>query len=110
MVSGDDKTCVEAQEWIPGVVTCQVKTATSASSGVCLPLKESHELIASKTKHALAMRAEIPLISVKYPATLRRELIPEGSPRVYADDFKPLPNPRFNEQSGSSVEKLLLAK
>jgi D-amino peptidase len=110
LVSGDDKACLEAEEWIPGVVTCRVKTATSASSGNCLLLEEAHSLIASKTKEAIARRNSIPLIRVQYPATMRWEYIPEGSPRVYASDFKPFPDPRSKELSSDKVEKLLLGK
>jgi D-amino peptidase len=110
MVSGDDKACHEADEWIPGVVTCQVKTATSALSGNCLPLDEAHALIASKTKEALAKRNSIAFIRVQYPVTLRWDYIPEGTPRVYAPDFKPFPDPVFRELTSGSVEKLLLGK
>jgi D-amino peptidase len=110
MVSGDEKTCREAEEWIPGVVTCRVKTATSTLSGNCLPLEEAHSLIALKTKEALAKRKSIPLIQVKYPVTMRWEYIPEGSPRVYAPDFKPFKDPKFRELSSVSVENLLLGQ
>jgi D-aminopeptidase len=87
-----------------------VKTATSASSGHCLPLEEAHALIASKTKEALARRNSIPFIRVQYPATMRWEYIPEGSPRVYASDFKPFTDPKFKELRSDRVEKLLLGK
>jgi len=108
MVSGDDKTCQEAEEWIPGVVTCPVKTATSASSGICLPLEEAHALLASKTKEALTRRNSIPLIQVQYPVTMRWEYIPKGSPRVYAPDFKAIADPKTREFTSGSVEELLL--
>jgi D-amino peptidase len=39
MVSGDDKACAEAEDWIPGVVTCQVKTGTGTQSADVLPLR-----------------------------------------------------------------------
>jgi D-amino peptidase len=108
MVSGDDKTCLEAAAWIPGVVTCRVKTATSASSGTCLSLEEAHALIATITKEALSNRKSIPLIRVNYPATLKWEYIPKDSPRVYAADFKPFPDPKTKELTSGSVEKMLL--
>lgn len=108
MVSGDDKACKEAKEWIRSVVTCKVKKATSASSGECLSMEDAHALIAQRTKEALSKHKSIPLIQVKYPVTIRWDYIPEGTPRVYADDFKPFPNPKFKELSSDSVEKLLL--
>lgn len=108
MVSGDDKTCLEAKAWIPGVVTCRVKKAMSASTGKCLPVEKSHALIAAKTEEALAKRKSIPLIHVKYPATIRWDLIPKGSPYVYSPDFKRFAYPEFKEKSSDRVEKLLL--
>jgi D-amino peptidase len=110
MVSGDDKVSIEAASWIPGVITCKVKTATSAHSGICLPLDEAHALIVKKTKEALAKRNSIALIKVSYPATMKWDYIPEGSPRVYADDFKPFTNPKSKELTSDSVEKLLSGK
>lgn len=110
LVTGDDKVCLEAAKWIPGVVTCQVKTATSARSGTCLPLAESHALIVKKTKEALSKRKAIALLKISYPATMKWDYIPEGSPRVYADDFKPFTNPKFKELTYDSVEKLLKGK
>lgn len=108
LVTGDDKTCREAQEWIPGVVTCQVKKATSTLSGVCLPLEKSHRLIARKTKLALARHQSINLIKVDYPVTLRWDYIPAGTPRVYAPEFVRFADPRHKEITADSVEKLLV--
>jgi hypothetical protein len=39
---------------------------------------------------------------------MRWEYIPEGTPRVYASDFKPFPDPKFRELISDKVEKLLL--
>jgi D-aminopeptidase len=39
MVSGDDKVCAEAREWIPGVVTCETKKGTGPQSAELVPLE-----------------------------------------------------------------------
>jgi D-amino peptidase len=109
MVSGDDKTMKEAKEWIPGVVTCQVKKGTSHLSGKCLSLKKSHNLIKKKTLQALKKRGSIKPVKASYPATLRWEYLPEGHPRVYDPKFVPVLNPRTEEKSSAnSIEQILL--
>ncbi len=111
MVSGDDKATKEAKEWIPGVVTCQVKTGTSYQTGKCLPLDKSLALIKKKTTEALSKRNSIKLTTTNYPATMRWEYIPKDYPRVYSDEFKPVANPKTKEKtSENSVEQLLISK
>jgi D-amino peptidase len=108
MVSGDDKCCAEARSWLPGVVTCQTKVGTGPQSADILPLKESRRLITQKTKEALSKRKEIRPIKIKYPATIRWDYLPKGSPRTHNPAFKPVENPRRVERTGDSVEALLL--
>lgn len=110
MVSGDDKVAIEAQEWIPGVVTCVVKKGTGPQSAEPLPLAEARRLIREKTREALARRKEIKPIAIQYPATLRWHYLPKGSLRTHNPAFKPVENPRQVEKSGNSVEKLLQGK
>lgn len=75
MVSGDDKTCLEAEEWIPGVVTCQVKKGFSCDGAMLPSLDCTRNLILEKTMESLRnIPAKIPQI-VEYPVTLRIELV-----------------------------------
>ena len=109
LVTGDDKTMKEAKEWIPGVVTCQVKKGTSHLSGKCLPLEQSHNLIKKKTVQALKKRNSIKPVKANYPATIRWEYIPDGHPRVYDLKFIPVIDPRSVEKSSeNSIEQILL--
>ena len=109
MVSGDDKTVKEAKEWIPGVVTCQVKKGISHLSGKCLTLEQSHNLIKKKTVQALKKRNSIKPVKADYPATIRWEYLPNGHPRVYDPKFIPVADPRYEEKSSeNSIEKILL--
>ena len=108
MVSGDDKACAEARDWLPGVVTCQTKVGTGPQSADLLPLEQSHHLITQKTKEAIAKRKEITPIKIDYPATIRWDYLPKGSPRTHNPEFKPVDNPRRVEKTGDSVETLLI--
>jgi len=74
MVSGDDKACAEAAEWIPGVVTCQVKTGLGTQGARLLSAGAAHRLIAEKTQEAIGRWNTIPLITVLHPVTLRVEM------------------------------------
>lgn len=110
MVSGDDKACAEAREWIPGVITCETKKGTGPQSAELVPLEAAHRLIREKTVQALRKRKEIPCITVSYPAKMRWDYLPKGHVRTYDPTFKPVANPRRVEKTGGSVEKMLLGK
>jgi len=110
MVSGDDKTCAEAQAWIPGVVTCETKKGTGPQSAALAPLEEARRLITQKTIEALGKRKDIRPITIDYPATIRWDYLPKGSLRTHHPAFKPVDNPRRVEKTGPSVEKLLLGR
>lgn len=110
MVSGCDKVAAEAREWIPGVVTCAVKTSTGPQGAECLPLDEARRLIREKTEEAVRRRREIRLVEVAHPATLRRDYLSKESLRTYDPAFKPTENPRRTEKTGPSVERLFLGK
>jgi D-amino peptidase len=110
MVSGDDKTVAEAKAWLPEVVVCCTKKGTGWQSAELEPLEQSRKLIRQKTEAALALRKQMPLLKISYPATLRWDYLPAGSLRTHNPDFKPFPNPRRVEKTGDSVEKLLLKK
>ena len=110
MVSGDDKCCVEARSWLPGVITCQTKVGTGPQSADLLPLEKSRRLITQKTKEALAKRNEIRPTKIDYPATIRWDYLPKGSLRTHNPAFTPVDNPRRVEKTGDSVEALLIGK
>ncbi len=110
MVSGDDKTCAEAEAWLPGVVTCQTKKGTGPQSAELVPLEESHRLITQKTIEALGKRKQVRPILIDYPATIRWDYLPKGSLRTHNPAFKPVDNPRRVEKTGPNVERLLLGK
>ena len=75
MVSGDDKTCAEASEWLPEVVTCQVKKGFSCN-GARIPAPEKTQaLITAKAEEAVRRAAGMPLLLAEKPVTMRLELV-----------------------------------
>lgn len=108
MVSGDDKVAAEAKAWLPHVVTCETKRGTGPQSAEIMLLEKAHKLIRQKSEDAVRRRKEMPLLEVRYPATLRRDYLPKGSLRTHNPEFKAVPDPRRVEKTGDSVERLLL--
>ena len=75
MVSGDDKACAEAAEWLPEAVTCQVKKGFSCD-GARIPAPEkSLRLITAKAEEAVRKAALCPLLKAASPVTMRLELV-----------------------------------
>jgi D-amino peptidase len=74
MVSGDDKTCAEALDWLPGVVTCQVKEGLSTQGARLLSAEVAHRLITERTQEAIGKLKAIPPPTVPHPVTLRVEM------------------------------------
>ena len=103
MVSGDDKACKEAAEWIPGVTVCPVKKGFSCNGARMPSLEYTHRLITEKTEEALRnLPKNVPPL-IEHPVTFRIELvsrmpIPE-SPRCRPIDA------RTYEVTADTVEK-----
>lgn len=75
MVSGDDKACHEATEWIPGVITCQVKIGYSCQCTRLLSLEKAHQRLEDKAFTAVrAIKSFVPP-HVETPVTLRKEMM-----------------------------------
>ncbi|HBF41260.1 MAG TPA: hypothetical protein DDW19_05675 [Anaerolineaceae bacterium] len=53
MVSGDQSVCAEARDWLPGILTAQVKTAAGRMAATCLPLDQSRALISTTAASAM---------------------------------------------------------
>jgi len=109
MVSGDDKACKEAADWIPGVVTCQVKEGLSWESARTLPLDEAHKLIEAKTIEAIGKIGSIRPIEVTRPVTIRKQMI--GKIRVPDPSARPdirLIDESTAEATADTVEKAFL--
>lgn len=78
MVSGDDAACAEARDWIPGVVTCQVKQGISCQGARLLSREKAHRLLEEMAAEAVSKVGEIALVQVNRPVTIRSEVIERG--------------------------------
>jgi D-amino peptidase len=105
MVSGDDKTCLEAADWIPGVVTCEVKKGFSCNGARMPPLEVSHKLITEKTVEALKNIPSKVGIGIEYPVKLRTELVSRG--RIPENPAYTAYDARTSEITSDSVEKAM---
>lgn len=75
MVSGDDKTCLEARDWLPQAVTCQVKKGFSCNGARMPSLEKTRALITEKSAEAVRKAPGMPLLKIASPVTLRLELV-----------------------------------
>ena len=75
MVSGDDKCCAEAAEWLPEAVTCQVKKGFSCNGAGMTSPAAALELITGKAEEAVKKASLCPLLTAASPVTMRLELV-----------------------------------
>ena len=85
MVSGDDKACREAQEFIPDVVTASVKEGYAVEGARLLSMQSAHRLIREKTAEAVAVAGEIAPFVIGPPVTARLERVSRGRLPVQID-------------------------
>ena len=105
MVSGDDKTCVEAADFVPLAVRCCVKEAYALNCGKMLPLAEARRQIAGATRRALA---DIPAAPQPLsPATVRWELVERCPVPPESPECRDIDSRTF-ERTSKTVEKAFL--
>ena len=105
MVSGDDKACAEAAEFVPEAVRCCVKEAYAVGCGKMMPLAAARRLIADSTKRALANLPAAP--KPLSPATVRWELV-ERCPVPLESPGCRVIDARTYERTSETVERAFL--
>ena len=100
MTSGCDKLCAQAKNFLPSVVTCEVKKSTSQQGAMLLSAPKAHALIREKTIEAIAsMKAGKIDPATLSPVTLRLEYMERMEPMLgLCDD-------RTMEFTADSAEK-----
>lgn len=78
LVTGDDKAVKEAKQFLPHVVTAEVKKGVGIEGAMLLPVEEAQALIREKTLEAVRRSAEMPPFIVKKPVTMRLQLVSRG--------------------------------
>ncbi len=108
MTSGDEKLCAEAEDFLPEVVTCQVKKALNLYGAQMLSPQKAHKLITAKTIEAIGKIGSIPLAEVISPDVLKCELVERGAlPSEKLEGVK-LINGRTYEKRCRTLEEALL--
>ncbi|KLU58884.1 D-aminopeptidase [Peptococcaceae bacterium CEB3] len=70
MVSGDDQLSEEAQAFVPGVKTAEVKEARGRFAAICRNLAEARGLIADRMYEAILSRNSIKPVKIEGPVTI----------------------------------------
>jgi D-amino peptidase len=106
MVSGDDKACAEAEDWIPGVVACVTKTGMMCQGARMLSLDTAHKLIEEKTREAIGRIGDIKPMPIERPVTYRKEMVERcGIPNGFARPDIRVIDARTVETTADTVEE-----
>lgn len=106
MVSGDDKVCIEAEQFIEGVETAQVKQGLDVEGGILLSKDQAHDIIREKAAKAVSNCRKIKPYIVGSPVTMRLEKVSRGKIPLKRKDVKIIDG-RTYEVEGPSVEETL---
>lgn len=110
MVSGDDYACSEAREFIPGVVTCEVKKGLSTQGARLLPLEEAHTRITEAAAEAVRKLSQISPMPLARPLTLRLEVTERGANTSFASRKNTrIINGRTREVTADTINEALLS-
>lgn len=108
MVSGDDKACREAEAFLPGVVTAEVKKGITWKGGMLLPPQKAYALIKQKTKEAISKLPLLKPFTFERPVRLRVELVERGIlPNQHSKPYMKIIDGRTYEVEDSTMEEAL---
>ena len=107
LVTGDDYACREAAEWIPGVMTCAVKSGITCQGARLLSREEAHRRINAAAAKAVSQSSGIPLVTVARPVKLRKEVIERGTIPVSARPGIAILDGRTFEITAENIEAAL---
>lgn len=105
MVSGDDKACKEAGEWLPKAVLCQVKKGFSCGGARMPSFAQTHALITECAEKAVRQAKSCPLLKPETPVTFKLEMVSRSRMPVNPA-YKAL-DARTWELTAESMEKAL---
>ena len=108
MISGDDKACREAEEFIPGIVAACVKYGLAVEGGRLLSADAAHKLITGCATEAVQKIGQIKPHKVEPPVTARLERVSRGRLPVRGEKpYVKIIDGRTYEVTGDSVEQAL---
>ena len=105
LVTGDDKTCMEAVALVPDIVQARVKVGYSTQGAVSLSRSRAHALIHEKTVEAIGKIRKIKPLTVPHPVTLRREAMERQPPTLTHSSEVKYVSARVVETTAPTVEE-----
>ena len=110
MVSGDDKACAEAKEFLPWVETAEVKKGVTRYGAVLLPPHTSKQVLEETVKKALENLANgrVALATAEAPVTMRIDKVERAeAPAVELRPYMKVIDNRSYEVVGDNVTEAL---
>lgn len=108
LVTGDDKACAEALDFLPGVTVAVVKEGNCCYGGRMLSADAAHALVRQRTAEAVARIDSTTPFAVETPVTARLEKVSRSSlPDPEAKPYMRIVGPRTYEVTADSVEQAL---
>jgi len=108
MVSGDDKACSEAEEFLEGVKTACVKKGMSTFGAMLLPKEKAHKLIFDKAKEAVENIDKCKLFTFEKPMKAEVEVTERTViTNSYCAPYKKITGCRTFEVTADTAEQLL---
>jgi len=108
MVSGDDKTCAEAEQFLPGALTACVKYGHAVEGGRMLAAEAAHKVIRETATRAVQKSSEIEPYVVQPPVTARLERVSRGALPIHGEKpYVKIIDGRTYEVTADSVEQAL---
>jgi len=108
LVTGDDKVCREARQFIKGVVVAQVKKGLSCQGGQLLSREASYDLIIRRSAEAVRKASSIKPFKVRRPVKMRLERVSRGTvPSLDSKPYAKIIDGRTYEVTGETVEQAL---
>ena len=105
MVSGDDKVCREARDFIPGVVTAEVKRGAACMGALLLPPERAEKVLRDAVAEAIARIKEIKPLVFDKPVRMRFERVERiPLPKPMAKPGVEIIDGRTYEVTGDDVE------
>ena len=108
MVSGDDKACAEAKQFLPDVVCAEVKKGTAIYGAMLMPPHAAHELIFRKSMEAVQNYNKYNPFSFEKPLSCRVEVTERTClPNAYRAPYVEILDGRTYKVSADSIEELI---
>ena len=110
MVSGDDKTCLEAKDFLPWVVTAEVKKGLGCFYAMLLPQEKALALLREKVKEAIKNFSGMKPYVLEKPIRMRIETMERIQLPYSGKPYIKIIDGRTIEIEGSTMEEVIFRR